>query len=499
MKNYTGVCGLYEIRNLIAGKRYIGSSKNLTGRLSTHRKQLRRGIHPNHMLQGAWNKYGEAAFAFCVVALLIVEDQFPTEGRWIKACLAAGEFLYNLADDVKAPGKGYRHTPETRALRSWITTARFADPNERKKVSESIKRTLAADPTILIRRTAAIRAANLRPETQKKKSDAMKAYYANTPGAHEKTAAATRAGRSPMSAEERRAASERIQKQWENPESNLAKAPNPRRGGSRAATSGVVLPIQSPVKARRPAISSQIELPLEEPPLPHAPLLAAPAVLLEASPTMCDIPYLLTVNGETKTLTDWAKGIGITTHAIVFRLQNDWPPERAVSTPAPERPNAKLTLEQASQIRAEYPALSLAELAAQFSVSKKTVLNILRGKIFNDEGMPPVDYAWTKRKRKVKTTDHLITANGETNTVAEWARRLGLSPNTIHGRLKNGWTPQDAVTIKDMPLHNQKLTPEDAAAIRASYPAIPCTKLAVMFSVSKKSILNVLHYKTFKI
>ncbi|MFD2271494.1 hypothetical protein ACFS07_10905 [Undibacterium arcticum] len=128
---------------------------------------MRKGIHGNRLLQGAWNKYGEAAFAFRVAALLVEADQFPTEGRWIKACLADGELLYNLADDVLAPGKGYKHTPETRALRRLITIARFADPNERKKVSDSAKRTLA-DPEIRAKRSAQRRAENADPAMRKK-------------------------------------------------------------------------------------------------------------------------------------------------------------------------------------------------------------------------------------------------------------------------------------------------------------------------------------------
>ncbi|MFD2271495.1 hypothetical protein ACFS07_10910 [Undibacterium arcticum] len=111
---------------------------------------------------------------------------------------------------------------------------------------------------------------------------------------------------------------------------------------------------------------------VENPPstAPEPPLVV-PAIPLESPLKMRDIPYLLIVNGDTKTLTEWAKGVGITTHAIVFRLQNGWTPERAVSEVAPERPNAKLTLEQATQIRAQYPAKSYAELASQFGVDKK--------------------------------------------------------------------------------------------------------------------------------
>ena len=43
-----------------------------------------------------------------------------------------------------------------------------------------------------------------------------------------------------------------------------------------------------------------------------------------------------------------------------------------------------------------------------------------------------------------------ITANGETHTISEWAKILGVNRSTIHTRLKRGWTEQDAVTIPSL-------------------------------------------------
>lgn len=45
-------------------------------------------------------------------------------------------------------------------------------------------------------------------------------------------------------------------------------------------------------------------------------------------------------------------------------------------------------------------------------------------------------------------TAKLITANGKTLTIDEWAEEVGLQAGSIRQRLREGWNEQDAVTIK---------------------------------------------------
>jgi group I intron endonuclease len=58
--------GVYQIRNLINNKVYIGSSKNIKSRRRDHLYYLRHGQH-NRYLQQDWNKYGENNFIFEVL------------------------------------------------------------------------------------------------------------------------------------------------------------------------------------------------------------------------------------------------------------------------------------------------------------------------------------------------------------------------------------------------------------------------------------------------
>lgn len=59
--------GIYEIRNKINGKRYIGRSKDIERRKIEHLTMLENGMHNSIKLQRAWNKYGDDSFEFNVV------------------------------------------------------------------------------------------------------------------------------------------------------------------------------------------------------------------------------------------------------------------------------------------------------------------------------------------------------------------------------------------------------------------------------------------------
>lgn len=59
--------GIYEIRNKVNGKRYIGSSKQVEKRWNQHILSLEKGIHHSIPLQRAWDKYGRHNFEFTLI------------------------------------------------------------------------------------------------------------------------------------------------------------------------------------------------------------------------------------------------------------------------------------------------------------------------------------------------------------------------------------------------------------------------------------------------
>lgn len=76
------ITGVYQIRNIINGKKYIGStSYSISKRWTLHRQMLKSDKHHSIILQRAWNKYGEQNFKFeileeCIPEKCLIREQF---------------------------------------------------------------------------------------------------------------------------------------------------------------------------------------------------------------------------------------------------------------------------------------------------------------------------------------------------------------------------------------------------------------------------------------
>lgn len=75
--------GIYEIRNIVNNKIYIGSSSNLCKRFITHRTKLNNNIHPNKHLQRSVNKYGINKFEFNILEYCTKDLLVNIEQNWI--------------------------------------------------------------------------------------------------------------------------------------------------------------------------------------------------------------------------------------------------------------------------------------------------------------------------------------------------------------------------------------------------------------------------------
>lgn len=75
--------GIYEIKNMVTGDTYIGSSINLEDRWRRHRRDLRKGTHHSRYLNRAWNKYGEDKFRFTVLEFLSPKDLLTQESMYL--------------------------------------------------------------------------------------------------------------------------------------------------------------------------------------------------------------------------------------------------------------------------------------------------------------------------------------------------------------------------------------------------------------------------------
>lgn len=95
--------GIYQIRNLINNKIYIGSSRNLSQREKAHFRQLELNKHHSIKLQRAYNKYGKNNFKFEIIELVNnIEELLNREQYWIDKLNAVNDG-YNINKDANLP------------------------------------------------------------------------------------------------------------------------------------------------------------------------------------------------------------------------------------------------------------------------------------------------------------------------------------------------------------------------------------------------------------
>jgi len=92
--------GIYHIKNLVNGKAYIGSSKDIPRRLRDHRSTLKSSerVHENIYLQRSWDKYGANNFVFEPIENVPVEQLVELEQKYLDRHKNAGDWkhLYNI-------------------------------------------------------------------------------------------------------------------------------------------------------------------------------------------------------------------------------------------------------------------------------------------------------------------------------------------------------------------------------------------------------------------
>ena len=129
--------GIYRILNTITGKCYIGSSINIKSRWGGHRASLKSGLSKNIKLLRAWNKYGESAFDFSVIEIVIgdKEELYKKEQFWMDFYNSV-ENGYNIC---KAAGSvaGITRSKETRHKMSVAKIGKRPTDETREKISKT--------------------------------------------------------------------------------------------------------------------------------------------------------------------------------------------------------------------------------------------------------------------------------------------------------------------------------------------------------------------------
>lgn len=129
--------GVYQIENQVNGKRYIGSSANIQCRRRQHLSRLRRALHSNPHLQRAFDKYGEDAFIFELLAQVAPVNLIEEEQHFLDTMQPE----YNMMP-VAGTRLGCHLSLETRRKMSEARKGE-RNPNYGKPLSEATRRKLS--------------------------------------------------------------------------------------------------------------------------------------------------------------------------------------------------------------------------------------------------------------------------------------------------------------------------------------------------------------------
>lgn len=126
-------------------------------------------------------------------------------------------------------------------------------------------------------------------------------------------------------------------------------------------------------------------------------------------------------------------------------------------------------------------------------------------RINNDRDYEPdnVQWATTKEQARNRRSNRLLTYNGKTQCLQDWARELGTGKNTLQGRLKAGWSVEDTLGTPirfQEPRNAVKLSEDDVRMIRREYAAgdVSQTRLGQKYGVQQTGISQIVLRKTWK-
>tara|TARA_R110000868_G_scaffold101057_1_gene278216 strand:- start:16172 stop:17002 length:831 start_codon:yes stop_codon:yes gene_type:complete len=171
--------GVYQIRNIINGKIYIGSaSGSFAARWRCHKSDLNLSKHHSVTLQRSWKKYGKDAFAFEVLLVCEPELCIANEQKFIdelKSC--DPEIGYNM---VKLAGSslGYKHSEESRKKIAAKRKTQFENKESRDRFCKAQKERFSTQESkeVFLRRMADARG---KPEVKRKRAESVKSRFSD--------------------------------------------------------------------------------------------------------------------------------------------------------------------------------------------------------------------------------------------------------------------------------------------------------------------------------
>jgi hypothetical protein len=137
---------------------------------------------------------------------------------------------------------------------------------------------------------------------------------------------------------------------------------------------------------------------------------------------------LITYGGRTQNLAAWAKEIGIGWHALQQRLAKGWPLEQALSAGNRELFKGKPALA---------PLARKAGVSARLALYRRAAGHPME-KVLQPGALPHHQL-------------RLLTFEGQTKSMTEWADELGISLTALSRRLSRGWSVERALSLRRKP------------------------------------------------
>ncbi len=130
--------GIYQIKNTINGRVYVGSTNNFKWREYSHNINLENKKHHSAKLQNAYNKYGKDSFQFSILEYVVnIGELLDREQYWIDE-LNAFSKGYNMRPRAES-NCGHKPSAETRLKMSKARTGRIVSQEERQKKRDALK------------------------------------------------------------------------------------------------------------------------------------------------------------------------------------------------------------------------------------------------------------------------------------------------------------------------------------------------------------------------
>jgi group I intron endonuclease len=99
--------GVYEIRNIINNKVYIGSSNDIQRRWNEHVRNLNNNTHHSYKLQKDWDEFGEGVFIFNIIELVDEENLLKDREQYYIDYFDSCNNGYNVSAIADRPDKNY--------------------------------------------------------------------------------------------------------------------------------------------------------------------------------------------------------------------------------------------------------------------------------------------------------------------------------------------------------------------------------------------------------